>query len=44
MNWQPFEELILQIEGRVPLNREIISPKALTRSPRVTCLFDYTLN
>ena len=33
MNWKPFEDYILKLEDTVPLDRLIISPAALVRSP-----------
>ena len=40
MNWQPFEAFIREIEGgALPLDREIISPQALTESPEVAKVY-----
>jgi hypothetical protein len=37
MNWRPFEALIRELEGGdLPLERKIVSPRALTESPELT--------
>jgi hypothetical protein len=36
LNWQPYKALIREIEGgNLPLEREIVSPRALTESPEL---------
>jgi hypothetical protein len=40
MNWRPYEGLIRELEGGgLPLDREIVSPRALTESPEVTKVY-----
>lgn len=40
LNWKPYEPFIRQMEnGNLPLDRPMITPVALTRSPLVTCVF-----
>jgi len=40
MNWRPFEAFIRQVEGgALPLDREIVSPQALTESSELTKVY-----
>jgi hypothetical protein len=40
MRWKPYETLIRDLEGGgLPLDREIVSPRALTESPEVTKVY-----
>ncbi len=40
LNWKPMEKFIRSMEGgRLPLNREMITPIGLTRSPKVVRVF-----
>ncbi len=38
LDWKPFEPFILKLEGHVPLDREMITPVELTRSPVLECI------
>lgn len=40
MNWKPYEAFIRQLEGGdLPLDREIVSPQALTESPELAQVY-----
>lgn len=36
LNWRPFEPIIREIEGSLPLDREMITPRALTEAPELS--------
>ena len=35
LNWPPFEALIRRLEGAIPLDREMITPRALSEAPQL---------
>lgn len=35
LNWQPYEDTIVSIQGYVPLDREMITPAALAKAPEM---------
>ncbi len=39
LNWQPHEAFIRSIEGYVPKDREMITPRALSEAPELTQVF-----
>lgn len=39
LNWKPYEETIVNINGFVPKDREMISPLAITEASEVSCVF-----
>ncbi len=40
LHWQPYEQVIRQIEnGNLPLDREMITPRAVTEDPRLAQVF-----
>ena len=41
LGWQPYESVILQIEGRVPLERDMITPCALAGAPQLEKIFSF---
>lgn len=41
MNWQPHREVIVSIEGRVPLEREMITPRAVAEAAQVEKVFSF---
>lgn len=41
LNWQPFESTIRAIEGTVPLDREMITPRALTEASELSNVFEH---
>jgi len=43
MNWQPYETLIRQIEGDVPVDREMITPVELARARQLEPVFSHNL-
>lgn len=42
LNWQPFESTIRAIEGSVPLEREMITPRALTEASELSKIFEHS--
>jgi hypothetical protein len=44
LNWQPYESVIRSIEnGSLPLDREMITPRAVTEDPRLKEVFRYRM-
>jgi hypothetical protein len=40
LNWKPHEDYIRSIEGRVPLDRELISPQALSEAKELAKVYE----
>jgi hypothetical protein len=40
LNWRPFGALIVSIEDPIPLDREMITPRALAEAPELTRVFE----
>jgi len=41
LNWKPYEENIININGFVPLDREMITPLAMTKAPEVILIYPH---
>ena len=39
LNWKPYEQTIINIQGYVPLDREMITPVALSRAPELFLVY-----
>ena len=40
LNWRPYEAFIRSIEGRIPLDREMITPESLSEAPELTKVYE----
>ena len=40
LNWRPYADYICSIEQEIPLDREMITPRALTEAPELTKVFE----
>lgn len=44
LNWKPYEVVALAIEGRMPLERRLITPKAITEAKELIKIYDSESN